>query len=90
MSDIYQDAKEVDVAKQFTISILTEDKPGLLNAVTIVFTRRKLNIEMINVSASEVEGVSRYTIVCTTTREQIEKAGKTDQEARGCAGRFCV
>ena len=69
MSDIYQDATQQDVEKQFTISILTEDKPGLLNAVTIVFTRRKLNIEMINVSASEVAGVSRYTIVCTTTKD---------------------
>ncbi len=73
MSDIYQEATQQDVEKQFTISILTEDKPGLLNAVTIVFTRRKLNIEMINVSASEVAGVSRYTIVCTTTKERVEK-----------------
>ncbi|MCK5369614.1 MAG: ACT domain-containing protein, partial [Cyclobacteriaceae bacterium] len=65
MTDIYQDSTNQAVEKQFTISILTEDKPGLLNTVTIVFTRRKLNIEMINVSASEVEGVSRYTIVLT-------------------------
>lgn len=73
MGDIYQDPTEQEVEKHFTISILTEDKPGLLNTVTIVFTRRKLNIEMINVSSSEVEGVSRYTIVLTTTRNQVEK-----------------
>lgn len=76
MTDIYQDSTEHTVEKQFTISILTEDKPGLLNAVTIVFTRRKLNIDMINVSASEVEGVSRYTIALTTTKEQVEKIVK--------------
>ena len=73
MTDIYQDSTEQLVEKQFTVSILTEDKPGLLNTVTIVFTRRKLNIEMIIVSASEVVGVSRYTIVLTTTKDQVEK-----------------
>ena len=73
MTDIYQDSTEQLVEKQFTISILTEDKPGLLNTVTIVFTRRKLNIDMINVSASEVDGVSRYTIVLTTTKDKVNK-----------------
>jgi acetolactate synthase-1/3 small subunit len=48
----------------------------LLNAVTIIFTRRKINIESINVSETEVEGVSRYTIVIETTREQAEKVVK--------------
>lgn len=73
MTDIYQDSTEHPVDKQYTISILTEDKPGLLNAVTIVFTRRKINIDMINVSASEIEGVSRYTIALTATKDQVEK-----------------
>ena len=50
----------------FTISALTENKSGLLTAVTIIFTRRKINIESINVSETEVEGVSRYTIVIRT------------------------
>lgn len=58
--------------KLFTISALTENKAGLLNGVTIIFTRRKLNIESINVSETEVEGVSRYTIVVTTTRHKAE------------------
>lgn len=56
--------------KLFTISVLTENKAGLLNGVTIIFTRRKLNIESINVSETEVEGVSRYTIVLHTTRHK--------------------
>lgn len=73
MTDIYQDSTEHPVDKQYTISILTEDKPGLLNSVTIVFTRRKINIDMINVSASEIEGVSRYTIALTATKDQVEK-----------------
>jgi acetolactate synthase-1/3 small subunit len=88
MADIYQDSTEKAVEKHFTISILTEDKPGLLNTVTIVFTRRKLNIEMINVSASEVEGVSRYTIVLTTTRDQVEKVVKQIRKHVDVLGAF--
>jgi acetolactate synthase-1/3 small subunit len=88
MSDIYQDQTEEQVSKSFTISILTEDKPGLLNTVTIVFTRRKLNIDMINVSASEVGGVSRYTIVCHTTRDQVEKVVKQIRKHVDVLGAF--
>lgn len=73
MTDIYQDSTGEQIERQYTISILTEDKPGLLNTVTIVFTRRKINIDMINVSASEIEGVSRYTIALTSNKDQVEK-----------------
>ena len=97
MTDIYQDSTGHPVDKQYTISILTEDKPGLLNTVTIVFTRRNINIDMINVSASEIEGVSRYTIALTTNKDQVEKnggnvdpdkyqqQGRSDVVDRGCA-----
>ena len=88
MTDIYQDSSGQQAEKHYTISILTEDKPGLLNTVTIVFTRRKLNIEMINVSASEVEGVSRYTIVLTTTRDQVEKVVKQIRKHIDVLGAF--
>ncbi len=73
MTDIYQDTPAKPAERQFTVSILTEDKPGMLNTVTLVFTRRKLNIDMINVSSTEVTGVSRFTIVATTSRGQVEK-----------------
>jgi len=88
MSDIYQDAKEQSAIIEFTISILTENKAGLLANVTNVFTRRKLNIEMINVSASEVPGVSRFTIVLTTTREQVEKIVKQIRKHIDVLGAF--
>jgi len=88
MTDIYQDSTDPQVERQFTLSILTEDKPGLLNTVTIVFTRRKLNIEMINVSASEVAGVSRYTIVLTTTKDQVEKVIKQIRKHVDVLGAF--
>jgi len=60
----------------FTISVLTENKSGILNAVTIIFTRRKMNIEALNVSETEVEGVSRLTIVIKSTFDKAEQVVK--------------
>ena len=74
--------------KQLIISILTENKSGLLNAITIIFTRRKINIESINVSESEVAGVSRYTIVVKITRERAEKLVKQIRKLIEVLGAF--
>lgn len=57
----------------FTVSIFTEDRVGMLNRVTIIFTRRHLNITSITASETEVAGVFRYTIVLTATRAQVDK-----------------
>lgn len=74
--------------KRFTISVLTENRSGLLNGVTIIFTRRKMNIEAINVSPSEVEGVSRYTILIESSREKAEKVVKQIQKLVDVIGAF--
>lgn len=58
--------------KEFTISIFSENDIGLLNEVTIVFSRRKINIESITASESEVKGVFRYTIVAFIDESRIE------------------
>jgi len=60
----------------FTISVLTENKSGLLNAITIIFTRRKINIEALNVSETEIEGVSRFTIVINSCYDKAEQVVK--------------
>jgi len=59
--------------KRFTISVFTEDIVGLLNRVTIVFTRRKINIESIAASDSEVQNIHRYTIVVNETEDLVKK-----------------
>lgn len=74
--------------KLFTISVLTENKSGLLNGVTIVFTRRKVNIESINVSITEVEGVSRYTILVKCSKEVAEKIVKQIRKLVEVLGAF--
>lgn len=59
--------------KNFILTIFTENKVGMLNRVTIIFTRRRLNIDSITVSESEIKGVYRYTILVRTTEDQIHK-----------------
>ena len=59
--------------RRYTISVFTEDQVGLLNRVTIIFTRRKINIESIAASDSEVANVHRYTIVITETEDMLKK-----------------
>ena len=59
--------------KRYTISVFTEDMVGLLNRVTIVFTRRKINIESIAASDCEVQNIHRYTIVINETEDLVKK-----------------
>lgn len=59
--------------RPFTVSIFTENTIGMLNRITIIFTRRHLNIDSITASETEIKNVHRYTIVLQTTREQIDK-----------------
>ena len=58
----------------YTICIFTENSIGLLNRITIIFTRRRINIESLTVSETERKGVSRFTIVIRhESREEVEK-----------------
>ena len=59
--------------KRYTISVFTEDMVGLLNRVTIIFTRRKINIESIAASESEIKNIHRYTIVISEDEETVKK-----------------
>ena len=59
--------------KTYTVSVFTENSIGMMNRITIIFTRRHLNIDSITASESEVTGVFRYTIVLRTTKELVEK-----------------
>ena len=60
----------------YTIIVHSENIAGLLNQVTAVFTRRQINIESLNVSASSIKGVHKYTITAWTDEETIEKVVK--------------
>jgi len=58
---------------KYTLTIFTENEVGLLNRITIIFTRRHINIDSITASESEVPGIYRYTMVVITTEAQIKK-----------------
>jgi len=57
----------------YTVSVYTENNIGLLNRISAIFQRRHINIESINSSVSEIEGVSKFTIVVIVTEDQMKK-----------------
>jgi acetolactate synthase-1/3 small subunit len=52
-----------DTPVERTFVALVEDKPGVLNRVASLFRRRGFNIESLTVGHTDLEGVSRMTIV---------------------------
>lgn len=59
--------------QEYIITVFSENHIGLLTRITIVFTRRKVNIESLTVSESAIPGVFKFTIVINSTEEQIKK-----------------
>src|SRR6195952_3736905 len=59
--------------KEFTITVYTENQIGLLNRIAIIFSRRKINIDSLNTSPSEIEGIHRFTILVEETEEVVRK-----------------
>lgn len=59
--------------KWFTISVYSENHVGLLNRISGIFLKRHINIESLNVSKSEIDGVSKFTIVVYTTEDWTRK-----------------
>ncbi len=59
--------------REYTITVYTENQVGLLNRIAIIFSRRKINIDSLNTSPSEVEGIHRFTIVIDETEEVVHK-----------------
>jgi len=58
---------------KYTVSIYTENNIGLLNRISAIFQRRHINIQSINSSVSEIEGVSRWTLVVILSEERMKK-----------------
>lgn len=62
--------------QEFTVTVYTENQIGLLNRIAIIFSRRKINIESLNTSPSEVEGIHRFTIVINELEEVVKKVAR--------------
>jgi len=65
-----------NMAQLYTISAFTEDTPGVLHRLTVLFTRRKVNIESLTVSHTERPGISRFTIVVHSDLDMVLKIAK--------------
>ncbi|WP_423126498.1 acetolactate synthase small subunit [Gaoshiqia sp. Z1-71] len=66
--------------QEFNIILYSENHIGLLNRITINFTRRKMNIESLTVSASAIKGISKFTIVVNETEDRVKKVvGQLDK-----------
>jgi acetolactate synthase-1/3 small subunit len=59
--------------QEYTVTVYTENQVGLLNRIAIIFSRRKINIESLNTSPSEIEGIHRFTIVINETDDVVRK-----------------
>jgi acetolactate synthase-1/3 small subunit len=59
-----------------TLSILVEDKPGVLARVASLFSRRGFNIQSLAVGATEQKNLSRMTIVVAVEDLPLEQVSK--------------
>ena len=62
--------------KEYTLTVYTENQVGLLNKIAIIFTRRKINLESLNSSPSEIDNIYRFTIVITETEEVVRNIAR--------------
>lgn len=60
----------------YTITVFSENTVGLLGQITIIFTRRALNIETLSVSPSAIKGIHKFTITLLSTQDVVEKVVK--------------
>jgi len=74
--------------KEFTITVFSEHKVGLLHRITVIFSRRKINIESLNTSESEVRGIYRFTIVINTTEDMVKTVTKQIEKQIGILKAF--
>jgi acetolactate synthase I/III small subunit len=61
---------------QHVLSLLVEDKPGILTRVAALFARRGFNIQSLAVGTTEIEGVSRMTVVISLDGQPLEQVTK--------------
>ena len=59
--------------QEYIITVFSENKVGLLNQITTVFTSRDVNIESLTTSESALAGIHKFTIVVRTGPERVDK-----------------
>ncbi|HUG85419.1 MAG TPA: acetolactate synthase small subunit [Euzebya sp.] len=59
-----------------TLSVLVENRPGVLARVASLFSRRGFNIDSLAVGPTEVDDISRMTIVVDAAAQPLEQVTK--------------
>jgi len=59
--------------ENFIISIYTENNLGLLNRISSVFLKRRINIESLWVTKTENKNISKFIIEINTSEDQVKK-----------------
>jgi acetolactate synthase-1/3 small subunit len=69
-------APDYEGKQEYNIIVYAENRIGLLNRIAIIFSKRKINIESLNTSPSEIEGIHRFNIVITESYEVVRKLSR--------------
>lgn len=67
----------------YTLLVVTENNIGLLNHISIVFTRRKINILSLTTSESKIKGIYTFTIVVKTNKDSVDRIAKQIEKIIG-------
>ncbi len=57
--------------QEYTLSIYTENQVGIIGRIAIMFSRRKINLESLNTSPSEIKNIYRFTLVVIETETVV-------------------
>lgn len=72
----HKEMETIPAKQEFNITVYTENQIGLLNRIAIIFTRRKINIDSLNTSPSEIESIHRFNIVVNETEDVVRKLSR--------------
>ncbi|MCL1977363.1 MAG: acetolactate synthase small subunit [Candidatus Bathyarchaeota archaeon] len=66
----------MEPGKTKVISVLVENKPGVLHTISNLFRRRNFNIESITVGATQQKDIARMTITVNADEKTLEQVTK--------------
>ena len=62
--------------KQYLVTTLAQDRVGLLSRVAMVFSRRGINIDSLQLSETAMKGIAQFSIVVKTDSRTIKQVVK--------------
>lgn len=59
--------------KPYTLAVFSENTVGIINLISIVYTRRSISVESISASPTAIPGIYKTTVLSYSDRETMEK-----------------